>query len=143
MKAVKYLALVAVALAMPLTFTSCGDDDDDDDYYYGGDDPMELYNTVWRVSGCNDNEYNFNGADFHFDVGSGYIDGLEFGNWNWSSSKFSFEEGDDGYLRIKFDSNDKIEGYLSFDHSGNYAEFDYRWTDEGESFHMNLTCIAE
>ncbi len=142
MKAIKYLSFLAVALAMPLTFTSCGDDDDDD-YVGGFYDPMYLVDTEWRASGCNDNEYNFNGARFHFGEGNGYIDDLEFGNWNWSNSNFTFVEDNGGYLRINFDGDDRIEGYMSFDASGDYAEYTYHWTDEGESFHMNLTCIRE
>ncbi len=136
MKAIKYLATVVVALALPLAFTSCGDDDD----FY---DPMILANTVWEAHGCTDNEYNFDGARFHFGVGTGYVDNLQFGNWNWSSSNFSYYEDNDGYIRINFDSNDQIEGYLYFDNTGDYAEFTYHWTNEGVSFHMNLDCIAE
>ncbi len=143
MKAIKYLALVAVVLAMPLTFTSCDDDDDDDDYVGGFYDPMYLVDTVWEAHGCTDGLYNFDGARFHFGAGTGYIDNLEYGDWNWSNSNFSFTEGDDGYLRINFDSNDKIEGYMSFDYSGDHAEYDYHWTEEGESFRMELDCIAE
>ncbi len=141
MKAIKYLALVAVALAMPLTFTSC-DDDDDDDYVGGFYDPMYLVDTVWRVNGCNDNEYNFNGAKFHFGEGNGYIDDLEFGNWDKGGSNFNFSEGDGGYIEIIFDGDDAIVGNLDFV-TNDYATFIYHWVDEDMEFHMDLSCIAE
>ncbi len=145
MKAVKYLALVAVALAMPLTFTSC---DDDDDVY----DPEALAGTAWKVVYDSCSEYSFEGATFFFSAdGTGYIDGLSLGWWNYRSANFSYSEGDDGVtysLYITFDGNDTIEGIISFQNEGytDGAVFNYSWTsgdNAGIMYSMHWQCIAE
>ncbi len=134
MKAIKYLSILSVALALPLCFASCSDDDED--VPVGTADPLNLVGTTWQVVASSDEVMDFTGATVSFGTGVAEINiPAEAGE----GGMFTFAEGDGNILQWDF-GDSSVTGIWQGDDSS--ATFTYTWDNYGVMGEMVLERVG-